>query len=449
MANVVVAGGGLAGLALGTLLAKSGFAVTVVEAREKAAHDVTGASRSINLALSARGLRTIDALGLTDEVMRGAVPLYGRHVHLPGGSEEFHPYDLVGNDAIHSVRRHDLWQVLCRAAESGGVDVRFGTRCADVDRAARTIAVRDRAGRTSRLPYAALVGADGAHSAVRRVLVAAGAAVEATRSMRHGYLELAMPAATAGRLDGHALHVWPRGDRMLIGLPNAGGGFTATLFVPLDGDGARRGRDTLHASFQREFRDAVPLIPDLHEALLDNPLCPLVATTCRPWSSGEVLLVGDAAHTMAPFYGQGMNCALEDCLVLAQSAERGLGDWARVVADFERRRRPDADAIVALSEANYDEMSRGVTAPDFKLRRAIERELQIRFPAFVPLYAMIAFSTVPYAEAVRRAAEQDAVVDRLAHEFGRTAGLDLESDWLNDALRRTAPRAPAYDLARR
>jgi kynurenine 3-monooxygenase len=424
MANVIVAGGGLAGLAVSALLAKSGLGVTVVEAREKAAHHVTGASRSINLALSARGLRTIEALGLTDEVMRGTVPLYGRRIHLPDGAEEFQAYDLVGNNAIHSVRRRHLWQLLCRAAESHGVDVLFGTRCVGVDRAARTISVGDRAGRTSQLSYDALIGADGAHSAVRRALVASGAAVEATRSMRHGYLELAMPGDVAGGLDGHALHIWPRGDRMLIGLPNAGGGLTATLFLPLEGggNGVQGVRDSLHALFQHEFHDAVPLIPDLRDALRDNVICPLVATTCRPWSDGEVLLIGDAAHTMAPFYGQGMNCALEDCLVLMESVERTGGDWARIVGDFERRRRPDADAIVALSEANYDEMSRGVTEPGFKVRRAIERELQMRFPAtFAPLYSMIAFSTVPYGDAVRRAAAQDRVVDRLAQEFHSTA----------------------------
>ncbi|MDP9106331.1 MAG: FAD-dependent monooxygenase, partial [Candidatus Eremiobacteraeota bacterium] len=318
---MIVVGGGLAGLAVSALLAKSGFGVTVVEAREKAAHHVTDASRSINLALSARGLRTLDALGMTHEVMRGAVPLYGRRIHRADGSEEFHSYDLVGNNAIHSVRRHHLWQSLCRAAESSGAGIVFGTHCAAVDRDAQTITISDRAGRTSRLAYDALIGADGAHSAIRRVLVASGVAAETTRPMRHGYLELAMPENHAGRLDRHALHIWPRGDRMLIGLPNAGGGFTATLFLPLDGDGSdglRRMREPLYSLFQHTFRDAVPLIPNLPEALLDNPIGRLVATTCRPWSNGKVLLIGDSAHTMAPFYGQGMNCALEDCLVLME-----------------------------------------------------------------------------------------------------------------------------------
>jgi kynurenine 3-monooxygenase len=439
MRNVVVVGGGLAGLAISGLLSQFGFAVRVVEARMTAAQQESDAFRSINLALSVRGIRTLDALGLTYEAMHSAVPMYGRRVHLADGSEDFQAYDLVGKKAIYSIRRSHLWQLLYGAAESNGADIRFDARCVNVDCDTHTITIADHAGRTTRLAYDALIGSDGAHSAVRRALVESGCAMEETYPMRHGYLELSMPRQCATRLERHALHIWPRDDHMLIALPNTDGSFTATLFLPLEDDrskGLLQTRAALLPVFRQKFPDAVPLIHDLPAALVENPLGRLFASKCRPWSDGEsVLLIGDAAHTMAPFYGQGMNCALEDCRVLMRSVERFIGDWPQIFTDFERSRRPDADAITILSEANYNEMSHNVAESDFKLRREIERELQMRFPAtFVPLYAMITFSTLPYAEALARGAAQAEIVDQLATGLDPIAGLDLETEWLKTAL---------------
>jgi kynurenine 3-monooxygenase len=439
MRNVVVVGGGLAGLAISGLLSRSGFSVRVVEAREKTAQQTSDTFRSINLALSARGIRTLDALGLTHEAMRSAVPMYGRLIHLANGSEDFQTYDLVGNKAIHSIRRSHLWQLLYGAAESNGADIRFDARCVKVDCDTQTIQIADHAGRSSRLAYDALIGSDGAHSAVRRALVESGYAIEETCAMRHGYLELCIPREFGTRLDRHALHIWPRDDHLLIALPNADGSFTATLFLPLEDDQSnnqRQTRDTLPREFRQKFPDAVALIHDLPAALLENPFGRLFKTKCKPWSNAEsVLLIGDAAHTMAPFYGQGMNCALEDCCVLMQCVARFIADWPQVFTEFERTRRADAEAITILSEANYNEMSHHVAESDFKLRREVERALQMRFPAtFVPLYAMIAFSTLPYAKALARGAAQAEIVDRLVTGIDRVADLDLEAEWLKSAL---------------
>lgn len=438
MSEVIVVGGGLAGLAISALLSRFGFAVRVIEARAQAEQQQGGPFRSINLALSARGIRALDELGLTREAMRSAVPMFGRLIHTADGGEDFQAYDLVGRNAIHSIRRSVLWRLLHDAAERSGAKVCFDIRCLSVDCEERAVAVADRAGRTSRLPYDALIGSDGARSAVRRALVESGRAVEETCPMRHEYLELSISGARAAWLERHALHIWPRDDRMLVALPNDDGSFTGTLFLPLDDQNecAPRARDSLLQMFRASFPDAVTLIPDLPAALARNPLGRLLAGKCRPWSDGEsILLIGDAAHTMAPFYGQGMNCALEDCCVLMRCVERFAGDWPRVFADFERSRRDDADAITLLSEANYKDMSRHVVEGDYKLRREIERALQTRFPeTFVPLYAMIAFSALPYAQAVARGAVQSGIVERLADGLECVADLDLDAGWLKAAL---------------
>lgn len=439
MRDVVVAGGGLAGLAISALLSRSGFAVRAVEARENPAMQAIDASRSINLALSTRGIRTLDALGLTHEVMRSTVPMLGRRIHLANGCEDFQAYDLVGNKAIYSIRRSHLWQFLCSAAESNGVNIIYDARCVNVDCDTRIMKIVNHSGRTSQLAYDALIGCDGAHSAVRRALVHSGSVVEETQTMRDAYMELFIPRECGAGLDRHSLHIWPRDDHMLVALPNVDGSFTATLFLPLEDDRSHdllQTRQTLAPMFCEKFPDAVLLIPDLPNALMNNPLARLFTVKCRPWSDGKsILLIGDAAHTMAPFYGQGMNCALEDCCVLMRSIGRFIGRWPQILTDFERTRRPDADAITTLSEANYNEMSHQVAEKDFKLRREIERALQLRFPAnFVPLYAMIAFSTLPYAEAWARGAAQAGIVDRLAKGLDKVADLDLEAEWLKDAL---------------
>jgi len=436
MHDIVVAGGGLAGLAIGGLLSKLGFAVRVAEARENSAQQASDALRSINLALSARGIRTLDALGLTHEVMRNAVPMLGRRIHLGDGTEDFQVYDLVGNRAVYSVRRSQLWQFLCSAAESNGVEIIYDARCVNVDCDARKIKIVNQSGRMSQLEYDALIGGDGAHSVVRRKLVQSGTAVEETHILRHGYIELLVPSECGACLDRHALHIWPREDRMLVALPNADGSFTATLFVPLEDDNDLQTRQALFPMFCEKFPDAVPLIHDLRNSLMENPLGRLFTGKCRPWGDGaSLLLIGDAAHAMAPFYGQGMNCALEDCWMLMRSVERFADDWPQIFSEFERCRHPDADAITLLSEANYREMSQRVLQADFKLRREIERALQIRFPTtFVPLYAMVTFSTLPYAEALARSCAQARIVDRLATGLGGIGDLDLEAAWLRAAL---------------
>ncbi|MEO7037224.1 MAG: NAD(P)/FAD-dependent oxidoreductase [Polyangiaceae bacterium] len=395
MRRVVVVGAGLAGLAVSALLSRAGFSIVVVESRRQAPQQ-EDSSRSINLALSARGIRTLDELGITREAMQSAVPMYGRRLHLPDGTEEFESYDLVGNNAIYSIRRSRLWKLLSDAAQASGVVIRYDASCVDVDAESRTVTLSDYDGRRSDLAFDALLGCDGAHSAVRRALGRSGAVATEMQHIRHGYMELSFPRSKAQKLEPDGLHIWARKDHMLVALPNADGSFAGTVFVPLEHEGSNRfqsKREQLLAVLEQHFADATELVADLSGAVSKNPLCRLFATRCDAWShAGSVLLMGDAVHSMAPFYGQGMNCALEDCHVFMRCMERGRGDWPTVFADFERSRRPDTDAITNLSQANYREMSHHGLPNNHKLRREIERALQARFPeACVPLYALVSF----------------------------------------------------------
>jgi len=436
--QVVVVGAGLAGLALAALCARERMKATVLETHVPVDGQIGDPLASVNLALSARGLRTLEALGVGREVMSATVPMHGRRIHLPGGDEDFQPYDLVGRRAIHSIRRTDLWRSLHAAAERHGVDVRFDARCMAIDGDARTVSVANRRGDRGELSFDVLIGADGVHSMVRRSLEEGGQAVTESRTLRHRFLHLGIPVSRAAPLDRHALHIWPRGDHLLVALPNTDGSFTATLFFPEDAAAAETtsSRDGLQRLFHARFADAVPFVEHLAESLASHPIGRIFSTQCRPWSNAEsMLLIGDAAHTMPPFYGQGMNCALEDCRVLMECVARHAPQWPRICQEFERLRRPDSDAITLLSERNYAEMSHHVTQSEFKHQRAIERALQLRYPdTFTPLYAMIAFSTVPYSQALARDAVQARLVRRLAETLDAADELDLEAEWVRAEL---------------
>ncbi|WP_024890478.1 FAD-dependent oxidoreductase [Luteimonas huabeiensis] len=447
--RIAIVGAGLAGALLGTLLAQRGWRVDLYEKRGDPRRQGYAGGRSINLALAERGRHALRQAGAEDAVMRQAVLMRGRMVHFLDGRQQLQRYGRDDSEAIWSVHRGDLNLTLLDIAERAGAHVHFDRRLAHADFDARIAHfVDDRDGAAHAVPFDALVGADGAGSALRRAMSAVTDLGERVEPLDHAYRELEIPPAPDGgfRIEPNALHIWPRGDYMCIALPNDERTFTVTLFMPNRGD---PGFDTVRtpaqarALFARDFADALPLIPDLERDWAANPVGELATLYLDRWSlGGRAVLLGDAAHAMVPFHGQGMNCAFEDCVALAAHLD-AHDDFAAAFAAFEAERRPNAAAIQRMALENYHEMRDRVDDADYLLQRALELELQARHPGrFVPHYAMVTFMRIPYRVALERSEIQRALlreataglarldqVDRAALDAAVLARLDpLEPD---------------------
>jgi kynurenine 3-monooxygenase len=432
--DITIIGAGLVGALLATLLAQRGFAVTVFERRRDPRVAGYAGGRSINLALAERGLHGLRMAGMTDAVMKLAVMMRGRMVHHRDGHAELLRYGRDDSEVIWSVSRGRLNVALIDAAEAAGTRFVFDRRLADAT-FGDGVALRfeDEAGNpfVERAPFA--IGADGAGSALRAAMNAHAPLGERIEPLGHGYKELEIPAASGASrfaIEPNALHIWPRGNYMCIALPNAEGSFTVTLFLPNEGDPSFATVDSPAAArklFEREFADALPLIPDLEEDFAANPVGMLATLYLDRWHlDGAALLVGDAAHAIVPFHGQGMNCGFEDAVELAGLFAAMPEDTAGIFAEFERRRRPNAEAIAAMAIENYVEMRDSVADPAFLLRRELGRVLAERNPdRFKPRYSMVTFTRMPYAEAFARGAAQDALLRNLAAGRQNLAGIDL------------------------
>ena len=418
--QIVVVGGGLAGGLLSIMLRRRGYEVRVYERRSDSRKGVEYGGRSINLALSHRGLRALHRVGLAEAALERAIPMRGRQIHRASGGSEFQPYSPNAGEYINSISRAGLNELLLDQAEEEGVDIRFEHDCVAVDFEHRSVIVEDsRAGSRATVRDVVVFGTDGAGSVVRRSMEEQGLTMASSEFLDHGYKELTIPAAGDGthRLESvECLHIWPRRAFMLIALPNLNGSFTCTLFLALNGpvsfDALKTNRD-IAAFFQSEFPDATAHMPNLISDFRDNPVSTLGTVRCYPWTvEGFTLLLGDAAHAIVPFYGQGMNCAFEDCLVLDDLLESGGSDWTTVFKSFESARKPDADAIAQLALANFVEMRDKVADPRFALRKQLEIELARRFPnEYTPIYSHVTFSNIPYSEALRFAETQAAALD--------------------------------------
>lgn len=420
-------GAGLAGSLLAIALSRVGCQVELIERRPDPRRAGAERGRSINLALSARGIDALQRLGLADEVLATALPMRGRAIHDRAGRITFQSYSSDGTKAINSVSRSGLNFTLLNAAErQPNVSIRFGLRCVNVDFDARHAEVLDAAtGAATTIPTAPhIIGADGAFSGVRSAMQKRDLFNYSQSYLSHGYKELTIPPAPEGaaarwRLDPNALHIWPRGGSMMIALPNHDGSFTCTLFWPFEGPhsfSALRDAASIGEFFAREYPDALPLMPTLAEDYLANPVGSLVTVRCAPWSLGDrATLVGDAAHAIVPFFGQGMNASFEDCRDLAEELARKPGDVARAFSAYERRRKPNADAIADLAYANFIEMRDTVASPWFRARKHAEHALERWLPGlYTSLYEMVSFSTIPYAEARERARRQGRAVVTIA-----------------------------------
>lgn len=436
--DITVIGAGLAGALLATLLAQRGWQVDVYEKRgDPRKHGYAG-GRSINLALAERGRHALQLAGADGAVMAHAVMMRGRMVHFRDGRTELQRYGRDDSEVIWSVHRGDLNISLLDIAEAAGVRLHFDHALVDVDFDRHTARFRDESdGSQHSVDFSSLVGADGVGSALRAAMSRRVDLGERVEFLGHGYRELEIPPAADGsfRIEPHALHIWPRDSFMCIALPNDEKTFTVTLFLPNEGDpsfsSVTTGADA-RALFAREFADTLALIPQLEADFERNPAGALGTLYLDSWHTGsDAVLMGDAAHAMVPFHGQGMNCAFEDCVALANCLD-AYPDRAEAFAAFQQQRLPNARAIQQMALENYLEMRDRVDDDDFLLQRDLERELAARHPGrFVPRYAMVSFMCVPYVVALERGAVQRAILDQLTQGKHALADVDLA---LADAL---------------
>ena len=452
--RLTVAGEGLVGSLLALQLAEKGFDVDVFERRPDMRRRKVKGGRSINLALSTRGLFALEEIGLKQEVLRIAIPMRGRMIHSLDGKTSLQPYGRDDSEHINSVSRAALNEILMQAAErSKRVRLHFEQRAVAADFKSGTLELRDEeTGRARSVAAPILFGADGANSAVRQSMMALPRYELSQTYLAHGYKELTMPAAPAVpsrnkrsgttekenglpaggfRMEKNALHIWPRGTYMLIALPNLDGSFTCTLFLPFEGPLSfdyLNTREKVLSFFRQQFPDALALIPDVGEQFFENPTGAMVTVKCFPWNAeGKALLLGDAAHAIVPFYGQGMNCGFEDCSVLGQCIDRFGDDWCRVFPELGRRRKPDADAIAEMAVENFIEMRDKVTHPRFQLEKKVERLLQERFPNdYIPRYSLVTFTRLPYRIAKEAGRIESRILDELCRGVERPEQVDMD-----------------------
>jgi len=441
VAKFVLIGSGLAGGLLAAYLGRRGFDVDLYERRADQREGNIVGGRSINLAISTRGIHALKQLGMADEALRHAIPMRGRMIHDKSGALHFSPYDVDPKNCINSIGRGALNTAVIEAAlRYPNVRVYFNHKCTDVDLDSATAHLetsfisagspQDGSVRMADVSPAnsenqiisahgdAVIGVDGAFSAVRQSMQMQISGFEYDESyLAHGYKELTIPPAPDGswRMEKNALHIWPRKSFMMIALPNPDGSFTCTLFWEFEGPrsfATTKTDDDIRRFFDEEFPDAGPLMPTLLEDFRQNPTGSLVTIRCAPWYyRDKVCLVGDAAHAVVPFYGQGMNAAFEDCVVLDECLEEFPDNRERAFGEYFSRRKVNADALAYLAIGNFIEMRDKTASKTFRAKKKLDHFLEAALPGiYLPLYTMVTFTRIPYAEAARRARLQDQIV---------------------------------------
>lgn len=420
MARFTLIGSGLAGGLLAAYFGRRGYEIDLYERRTDPRVGNFVGGRSINLALSTRGIHALQLLGIADEVMKHAIPMPGRMVHERSGGLHFVPYDRDPKKCIHSIGRASLNTAVIEAAQRyPNVRVAFNHLCTGIDVDAPVAHLLDtETNRTLEARGAAIIGVDGAFSAVRRSMQQQLDRFEYDESyLAHGYKELTIPPAADGgwRMEKRALHIWPRKSFMMIALPNPDGSFTCTLFWEFTGSRSfetTKTDDDVRRFFDEEFPDAVPLMPTLVEDFRENPTGSLVTIRCAPWSyKDKIALVGDAAHAVVPFYGQGMNAAFEDCVVLDECVAEFPSNLERAFAEYFAQRKENAAALADLAVHNFIEMRDKTASKVFRAKKKLDHLLEGLLPGlYLPLYTMISFTRIPYSTAARRAKRQDRIV---------------------------------------
>jgi kynurenine 3-monooxygenase len=417
--NITVVGAGLVGSMLACYLSRRGHNVSVYERRPDMREAGYVGGRSINLALSHRGWKALKGIGLHDAVSKIAIPMKGRMIHNPDGSTNFIPYGK-DDQAIYSVSRGELNKMMVEEAEKfPGIKFYFNQRCKAIDFDTTTTIFEDINGKQTVVSSDYVMGADGAYSEVRYEMQKSPNFNIMQQHEQYGYKELHIPPGKNGehQIEKHALHIWPRQSFMMIALPNMDGSFTVTLFASFKGENSfdtiKNDKD-VEAYFERNFADAVPLMPDLVKTFYENPTSSLVTVKCFPWKYKNSCLIGDAAHAVVPFYGQGMNCGFEDVKEFDELLNTTNENWDAALDKLQYQRKPNADAIADLALYNFIEMRDLSGREDFQLRLKIEKKIAAQFPdKFMTHYSMVTFSDLSYSEAKKRGELQNGLLDRI------------------------------------
>lgn len=421
--NIVIAGAGLVGSLLAILLGKKGYSVKLYERRPDTRKNRQYAGKSINLALSDRGIRGLKLAGVLDQILKIATPVYGRTIHNINQTTVFQPYS-ADNKCNYSVSRAEINFILMNIAEQlPNVTLHFNEKAVDVDFTNTSITFENTETKKITTEKAdVIVGADGAFSAVRLNMMLKNDRFQYQQFyIETGYKELIIPPDKSGnfRLQNHeSLHIWPRKEFMLMALPNPTGDFTCTLFMPFEGKNSfeqLKTRQDVKTFFETHFPDAVSLMPTYLDDFFTNPTSSLVTVKCYPWVINRVALIGDAAHAITPFYGQGMNAGFEDCVVLMELLDKHQHDWDKTLQEYQYLRKPDGDAIAQLALNNHIEMRDKTADEKFLLQKKIEQWFYKQHPdKWIPLYDMVTYRTdIRYSEALKKSIYQDEIMAKV------------------------------------
>ena len=437
--EITLIGAGLAGSLLSIYLAKRGLKVKVYERRSDMRVENISGGKSINLALSTRGIHALKEVGLFEEITKIMIPMYGRMVHPLKGEPNLQPYGKDNTEYINSISRGELNKLLMNMTEPDpNVEYEFNQRCTGMNfETSEVFFHNERTGEDWALKSDTVIATDGATSPVRMDMLKEPRFDFSQEYENYGYKELTIPPGPGGEFQMHknALHIWPRGSFMLIALPNLDGSYTVTLFLAYDKElGGENSFEYLNSGervlefFNNQFPDAVSLMPDLLEDFNSNPTGSLITVKCYPWSiEDKVTLLGDSCHAIVPFFGQGMNAAFEDCTCINECIIKYGTDWAKVFEEYQKIRKPNSDAIADLAQENFIEMRDLVDDPDFLLKKKIEAELYKRFPdKFIPKYSMVSFHRIPYLVAFERGKIQNEILTELAKGMPALEDVDWE-----------------------
>ncbi|MGH7595272.1 MAG: FAD-dependent oxidoreductase [bacterium] len=431
--KITLIGAGPAGSLLSIYLAKRGFNVEIYERRPDMRKVQIGGGRSINLAISTRGIHALREVGVLDSIMKIAVPMRGRMMHAVTGELAFQPYGKDDTEVIYAVLRSELSMALMNEAERyPSVKIHFNERCTGMDFKTGEVELRHEiTGQARTIPTELVIGTDGSASAIRIDMLKTGRFNFSQQYLEHGYKELTIPAGSNGQyqIEKNALHIWPRKTYMLIALPNIDGSFACIFFFPFEGEPSFTSLDSeekIRRFFQEQFPDAVALMPNLLENYFTNPTGAMVTVKCEPWHvDGKALLLGDAAHAIVPFFGQGVNCAFESCAYLIECLDQHGAAWQKVFAEFGGMRKADTDAIAELALENFIEMRDRVADPKFLFKKKVEQAMEKKYPTvFVPKYSMVTFHRLPYSVALSRGKIQDRILAELCDPIERIEDLD-------------------------